>query len=329
MSNSRQDEHQNEQAPANERPFRVLSLDGGGAKGFYTVGILSEIEAMTGKPLAECFDLIFGTSTGAIIAALLARGEHVATVQSLYEQHVPSIMKGRKTAHRTAALHQLATNVFQDQLCDVFKTNVGIVSTNWYEERPFIFKTSVDQAHGSKGSFKPFFGCSVADAIIASCSACPFFDRYTVKKSNGDVVELADGGFCANNPTLYAIADAVLALKKQPENLRVVSLGVGSYPPPPLLKQAGRVLRNWALMKFVPASDFLQFVLGTNTNSMDQLRRILFGHVPTIRISDTFAEPHMATDLLEHDLNKLNRLVQKGRHSFEKHEGQLREFIIG
>jgi patatin-like phospholipase/acyl hydrolase len=50
----------------------VLSLDGGGAKGFYTLGVLKEIEAMLGEPLWERFDLIFGTSTGAIIAALLA-----------------------------------------------------------------------------------------------------------------------------------------------------------------------------------------------------------------------------------------------------------------
>jgi patatin-like phospholipase/acyl hydrolase len=54
-----------------DAPFRVLSLDGGGAKGFYTLGVLAEIEAMLGKPLHSCFDLIFGTSTGAIIAALL------------------------------------------------------------------------------------------------------------------------------------------------------------------------------------------------------------------------------------------------------------------
>ena len=50
---------------------RVLSLDGGGAKGFYTLGVLQEIEALTKKRLHACFDLIYGTSTGAIIAALL------------------------------------------------------------------------------------------------------------------------------------------------------------------------------------------------------------------------------------------------------------------
>jgi patatin-like phospholipase/acyl hydrolase len=53
-----------------ERPCRILSLDGGGAKGFYSLGVLREIEGMIKRPLCERFDLIFGTSTGAIIAAL-------------------------------------------------------------------------------------------------------------------------------------------------------------------------------------------------------------------------------------------------------------------
>ncbi len=32
------------------RALRVLTLDGGGAKGFYTLGVLKEIEAMLGVP---------------------------------------------------------------------------------------------------------------------------------------------------------------------------------------------------------------------------------------------------------------------------------------
>ncbi len=108
-----------------QRPFRILALDGGGAKGFYTIGVLSEIEAMTGQPIYQSFDLIFGTSTGAIIAALLARGESVATVRALYEQHVPTIMKSSDTTGRTGALHQLAHDVFKDERYDVF-INVSV-----------------------------------------------------------------------------------------------------------------------------------------------------------------------------------------------------------
>jgi predicted acylesterase/phospholipase RssA len=57
-----------------KKPFRILSLDGGGAKGFYTLGVLKEIEGMLGGPLHLHFDLVFGTSTGAIIASLIALG---------------------------------------------------------------------------------------------------------------------------------------------------------------------------------------------------------------------------------------------------------------
>lgn len=37
-----------ETGQAASSPLRILSLDGGGAKGFYTLGVLKEIEAMIG-----------------------------------------------------------------------------------------------------------------------------------------------------------------------------------------------------------------------------------------------------------------------------------------
>lgn len=309
------------------KPYRILSLDGGGAKGFYTLGILDEIEKNIGRPIHECFDLIFGTSTGAIIAALLARGDSVGNALKLYTAHVPLIMKPARPAQKTAALQQLAKSVFQETDVGKFKTAVGLVATNWKDERPLIFKASVTQAHGSAGSFIPFFGCSVADAVIASCSAFPFFETHTVTKGNGDVVELGDGGFCANNPTLYAIADAIHALKMERANLRVISLGVGSYPEPSFARKLSRLFGGWKHVRHGLNSGFLQKILGTNTCSMEVLRNILFKDVPTLRISQTFSEPEMATDLLEHDLLKLNRLIQKGRLSFAQNETVIRDFL--
>ena len=44
-----------------EKNCRVLSLDGGGAKGFYTLGALKEIEGLVGGKLCDRFDLVFGT----------------------------------------------------------------------------------------------------------------------------------------------------------------------------------------------------------------------------------------------------------------------------
>lgn len=306
-----------------EKLFRVLSLDGGGAKGFYTLGILREIEAMIGCRLHERFDLIFGTSTGSIITAMLALGKSVPEIIALYQDHVPTVMKNKDPDGRSRALAELATNIFGDAMFTDVMTSVGIVTTKWVLEKPMIFKNHVGQAHGMKGSFTPGFGVKIADAVQASCSAYPYLNRKTVVTSSGDSIELIDGGFCANNPTLYAIADATVALGVPPEDIRVVSLGCGNYPPPPV---------SWWTLDYwkqkTPGVQLLQKTLEINTQSMDQLRVILYKHIRTIRISQSFSEPAMATDLFEHDLNKLNILTQRGVQSFAEHEQTLQAFLL-
>lgn len=300
---------------------RILALDGGGAKGFYTLGVLKEVEAMLGCPLYKRFDLVFGTSTGAIIASLIALGYEVDQIHTLYTAHMPRIMSSRSASKRTAALQDLAQEVFTDKTFENVKTGIGIVATRWVTERPMIFKGSVAQAHGRKGTFSLGFGVSIADAVQASCSAYPFFNRKMVVTEAGDKIELIDGGYCANNPTLFALADATVALEVERKDIRVVNVGVGTYPEPkPGLLM--RIAKKWL------AVQLLQKTLEINTQSMDQLRTILFNDIPTIRISDTFERPEMATDLLEHDLDKLNLLRQRGSESFAAHEAQLREFLM-
>lgn len=307
-------------APASANPCRLLSLDGGGAKGFYTLGVLREIEAMVGRPLCECFDLIFGTSTGAIIAALLALGHKVDDIHALYKEHVPVIMARRTRRGRSTALANLSKTVFGDRSFADVRTGVGIVATRWDFEKPMIFKGSLTQAHGRRSTFVPGFGCSIADAVQASCSAYPFFNKSIVTTGEGHQVELIDGGYCANNPTLYAIADAVMALKKAHSELRVVSVGVGVYPEP----------KRWVswLRKRVLSVQLLQKTLNVNSSSMDQLRTILFRDIRTVRINQTFERPEMATDLMESDRKKLNMLYQRGSESFAQHEAELREILM-
>src|SRR5260221_9644952 len=93
---------------AEQKTFRVLSLDGGGAKGFYTLGALYEIEALVGCRLCEKFDLVYGTSTGAIIAALLGLGKSVNEIESLYRLRVVSVMGEGLPSRKSAALEKLA-----------------------------------------------------------------------------------------------------------------------------------------------------------------------------------------------------------------------------
>ena len=184
--------------------FRVLSLDGGGAKGFYTLGALKEIEALVECRLCEKFDLIYGTSTGAIIAALLGLGKSVDEIEALYRTHVVTVMARWLPSRKTAALEALAAEVFGELKFDAFKTDMGIVGTRWNEERPVIFKTNRRQAFLGKATFEPGFGCTIGDAVVGSCSAYPFFKKKFVTTGRGEKIEVRDGGFVANNPTLYA-----------------------------------------------------------------------------------------------------------------------------
>lgn len=303
-------------------PYRILSLDGGGAKGFYTLGVLAEIEALAGQPLHKVFDLIFGTSTGAIIASLLAMGRSVAEVHALYLEHVVKVMARWSRGAKSAALERLATDVYGDAHFDTMVTGIGIVSTKWDFERPMIFKAHASQAHGGMASFKPGFGVRVADAVVASCSAYPFFNRKMVTTSDGDTHELVDGGYCANNPTLYAIADALGGSPRSPSSLRVVSVGVGVYPTP----RPTPLKLMWYAQR-LRSVQLLQKTLEINTQSMDQLRRVLYRDVPTVRVSETFEKPEMATDLFEYDLAKLNMLRRRGRESYRSCETAIAKLI--
>lgn len=74
-------------------PKRILSLDGGGMRGMLSLGFLSQIEKVLRTQcckddlvLADYFDLIGGTSTGAVIAAALSLGWPVSKVKDLYLQ---------------------------------------------------------------------------------------------------------------------------------------------------------------------------------------------------------------------------------------------------
>src|ERR1700722_13873131 len=84
------------------RPYRVLSLDGGGMRGIYTGAFLARltdqfarIRGEVALDLGSGFDLITGTSTGAIVGCALAVGRPMAEVVALYREHGPKIFPHR------------------------------------------------------------------------------------------------------------------------------------------------------------------------------------------------------------------------------------------
>lgn len=300
--------------------FNILCLDGGGAKGFYSLGFLRELEAALDVPLASHFHAIYGTSTGAIIASLIALGKSAVDTLKLYEDNIPNILGATGAANKSAELKRVADELYKGLQWSDFKTRIGIVATNWTHERPLLFKNKIDAAYGMKATFVPGFGCTVSEAVRASCSATPFFEPCMLDLKNDGKIEARDGGFCANNPSLFAVSDALNPIGIAPENIRLLTLGVGHYPEP----KRGWIRRK--IQKIAPVH-ILQKTLNISANTTEIQTRLLLPQVPHIRVSDRFESPELAMDFMESDLARLNLLVQKGRDSFSARETQITAFF--
>jgi len=296
--------------------FNILCLDGGGSKGVYTLGVLKEIEKLVGTELHKHFHLIYGTSTGSIIASLLALGETIAEIEKKYFELIPKVMSAWGKGYKSKALAKLGNEIFKDLQFTDFKTDVGIVSMNYDYKRPLIFKSNLKQAHGLKSSFEPGFGCSISDAIQASCAAYPIFRKKKLKTANqGDQVAI-DGGFIANNPTLFAVTDATKAFKIEMEDLRIISIGTGNYVEKSISLQS-QLLRKLMITQLV------ERVLGANTNTTEILTKLLYPELKIVRINETFSQPEYGTNMIEKNVKKLQLLNRLGRESFAKSEAEI------
>lgn len=208
----------------NTETFNILSIDGGGLKGIYAATILLEMEENLKINHAEKFDLIVGTSTGAIIAAGLATGIPAQTIVDLYLEQGEFIFKKNflggliTPKYNNDHLKQVLDKIFQDKKFNDVKTRLMVTATNVSDGMPWIFKSLYHE------KLTRDQGVRLADAVLSSCCAPVYFDPNQVNNQL-----LADGGLWANNPTLVGLSEALgenIDIKKY--KIRILSLGSGT-----------------------------------------------------------------------------------------------------
>jgi patatin-like phospholipase/acyl hydrolase len=228
-----------------ERPFRILALDGGGIKGVFTAAFLSEIERMTGKRVADYFDLITGTSTGGIIAIGLGLGLPASEILCFYLKHGPVIFPSvgvhvrswlllrwlicgkHDPAPLKAALHE----VFGDKKLGHSRTRLVIPAFNVLDGSIALFKT----AHCDR--FKQDYLRSCVDVALATSAAPTFLPAHDI----GDGRMYLDGGVWANNPILVGVLEAMVNVGQRPDQVDVLSIGTTEEPfhVPEVLRKRG------------------------------------------------------------------------------------------
>ena len=219
--------------------MKVLSIDGGGIRGVIPALVLGEIERRTGRRTAELFDLIAGTSTGAILAcALSRRGEDGGPAHSAEELAELYLTEGPKIFDRsllkqvsslgglideryddeglnTALATYLGTARLKEVLADVLVTAYDIS-----DRFAFFFRSSRARTDES-------YDFSLVDAARASSAAPTYFEPIEVTDAAGArTYPLIDGGIYAVNPAMCAYTEVVAG---GGELEVLASLGTGSH----------------------------------------------------------------------------------------------------
>lgn len=225
--------------------MNILSLDGGGVRGYLTTIMLEKIEQQLserdGKNVSihEYFDLIVGTSTGAIIAGLLAIGKTSREVKKIYEREINNIFSYDMKRYKCSyfPFNKLPFPLFKAkynnlQLEEVAKKYFGNLTFKYGTDiKTHLLITSVDittmNPRFHKSAYHPKNKGRedelLADAIIASASAPTYFP---VKKKLKHSSYLIDGGIVANNPSLVALIDGI-SDHLSGEKITLLSIGTG------------------------------------------------------------------------------------------------------
>lgn len=217
-----------------EGSFRILSLDGGGIRMLIQLLILCEIENITQKPICEMFDLVIGTSTGAIIAAALClEKENKIPLFKTYEllnfvldnqdmlfweetkkQLTEETYKYSLTKKKTFLSRIFTTKTIKNSL-----TNLAITAYNVTSHKTEIF-TSYSKEK------KPINKISSITQILEIATAIPsFFSPIKIKDD-----EFCDGCLSAFNPSIFGVEEAINVLNIEKRQIKLLSIGTGYYP---------------------------------------------------------------------------------------------------
>ncbi len=211
--------------------FQILSLIGGGIRGAFVTSYLKELEQKLGRPIADSFDLIAGTSTGGIIAAGLAFGHSAEKMHQFYVDYGASIFTERDpyrpkgiyrflyppvnwlfekktggslhTAFRArycpTALEKSFAEGFGDHtLGEIECTRLIMPAVNLTKGVPHVFRsTHLPKAIHDKD-------IKIAEAIIATTAAPTYFPHRQIGEN-----AYVDGGVWASDPSLLAVAEAI------------------------------------------------------------------------------------------------------------------------
>ncbi|KTS08064.1 patatin [Methylobacterium radiotolerans] len=215
-----------------DRPFRILSIDGGGICGILPASVLAELESrfLDGRSVAGHFDMIAGTSTGGIIALALAHGLTARAIRDVYverggnifpppcriERLTRFVRRHHRYVYERKPLEDELLRIFGETTFGEARTRLCIPAFEGFHGEPFIFKTPHHPVYRKDRSER------MVKVALSTAAAPTYFEALP---NNGYV--MVDGGLWSNNPTMNALVDALACFDLDRRQVQVLSLGCG------------------------------------------------------------------------------------------------------
>ena len=200
-------------------PYLAVSVSGGGALGVGPLHFIRRLEADLGNTLASMTGAVGGTSTGSIIAAMLASGFEGNFMYEMYRNNLKSIftkypfykrMKPSCPTYDNSNLTKLLKKYFDGFMPDFQKIIcIPTTCTNGYNVEKVWDRSDKD--------------CEKWFAVLSSCSAPTYFSPVGKDKN------YIDGGMWANDP--ICVLQAHLASLGMGNMYRILSFNTGMRTP--------------------------------------------------------------------------------------------------
>lgn len=291
-----------------DRDFRILSIDGGGICGLFPAGVLADFEATLGADasIVDHFDLVAGTSTGGILALGLGAGKTAREIRDLYMHRGPQIfppvwdnrlgqiwkfvrnnfLNAAFYRYNRHALERVLQEFLGEKLLGESKVRHVIPSFDGRFSEVFLFKTR------HYADYQQDWRRKMVDVALAT-SAAPTIYRAL---DNGGF-RLIDGGIWANNPTMLAVIEAMVAYDVPRERIKVFSIGCGHDPFNVTRRMAGGGIWHWR--KVIGAAMHAQSLAATNQ------ARLLLGPQNVVRIDPAISGAPIELDDYRRAMNEL------------------------
>ena len=329
------------------RLCRILAIDGGGIRGLIPAMVLVALEQKlkerTGNPdirIADAFDLIAGTSTGAILTCgylcpdlhgnrekprfsaeqikelFIRRGGEIFDA-SLW-QKMCSVRGLNRERYEAKGLETVMVEYFGDlKLADLLKP--CLITAYDIERRQAKFFTQHTASRQAKNDYL------VRDVIRAATAVPTYFPVALVESATGVRSPLIDGSVFAGNPALCAFAEARKKLAGNPstEQMAILSLGTGHIMRVYEYKQA----KDWGGLSWI--SPLIDIMLSGVAETVSHQLSDIFdaAGVPQqyLRVDSELREASSALD--DASPENLNALQQDGMQTAIEFGDKLDEFV--